>query len=110
MYQPMDIKLLAQAYNLTDIDQQLGDQYWSPIDVAKMNGWVLRAAAFKGEYHWHTHDYDELFFVYKGQIVIDTEKGSLVLSEGQGAVMPKGLNHKPKAEMRAVVLMLDLIE
>jgi len=102
----VDIRLLAQAFNLADIDKQLGDQFWSPIDVAN-NNWILRAAAFKGEYHWHSHEYDELFLVYKGEIVIDTRNGPILLMEGEGAVMPKGFHHKPKAENRAVVLMLD---
>lgn len=103
----MDIKLLAQMYDLAAVDKQLGDVFWSPIDVAHINDWVLRAAAIKGEYHWHSHGDDELFLVYKGQIVIDTEKGAIVLNEGQGAVIPKGLSHKPKAENRAIILMIE---
>jgi mannose-6-phosphate isomerase-like protein (cupin superfamily) len=103
----MDIKLLAQVYDLADIDKRLGDVFWSPIDVARINDWVLRAAAIKGEYHWHSHQDDELFLVYKGQITIDTEKGPIFLKEGQGAVIPKGLSHKPKAEDRAIILMIE---
>ncbi|MCI0382484.1 MAG: cupin domain-containing protein [Chlamydiae bacterium] len=103
----MDIKSLAQFYNLADIDKELGNTFWSPIDVAHINDWVLRAAAIKGEYHWHSHQDDELFFVYKGEIAIDTEKGPIFLKEGQGAVIPKGLSHKPKAEKRAVILMIE---
>ena len=61
----------------------------SPIDVARINDWVLRAAAIKGEYHWHFHSDDELFLVYKGQIVIETEKGSIFLKEGQEMSFPK---------------------
>ena len=103
----MDIKLLAQVYDLADVDKRLGNVFWSPIDVARINDWVLRAAAIKGEYHWHSHQDDELFLVYKGQIVIDTEKGPIYLNEGQGAVIPKGLSHKPKAEDRAIILMIE---
>lgn len=103
----MDIKLLTQLYDLSEVDKRLGDTYWTPIDVAKINDWVLRAAAIKGEYHWHSHQDDELFLVYKGKIVIDTEKGPIILEEGQGAVIPKGLNHKPRAEERAVILMIE---
>ena len=103
----MDIKTLAQAYNLAEIDRQLGDLFWSPINVAYINDWVLRAAAIKGEYHWHSHTVDELFLVYKGEISIDTEKGSIFLKEGEGAVIPKGLSHKPKADHRAVILMIE---
>ena len=43
----------------------------------------------------------------KGSIVIDTEKGPIALGEGQVAVIPKGLKHKPKADARAVILMIE---
>lgn len=39
----------AIKYNLEEIDKQLGDTFWSPVDVAYINDWVLRAAAVKGE-------------------------------------------------------------
>lgn len=105
----MDLRLLAQAYDLAEIDRQLGEKYWSPVDVARINDWVLRAAAFKGEYHWHSHEDDELFLVYKGEIVIDTEKGPIELKEGQGAVIPKKMQHKPRSKERSIILMIEPI-
>lgn len=51
----MDIKTLGAKYNLAEIDKKLGDTFWSPVDVARINDWVLRMAAVKGEFHWHTH-------------------------------------------------------
>lgn len=103
----MDIKSFLQLYDLAEIDRQLGSTFWSPKEVARINDWVLRAAAIKGEYHWHSHQDDELFFVYKGEIVIETEKGPIHLKEGQGAVIPKGVSHKPIAKERAVILMIE---
>ncbi len=106
----MNLKYFVSTYDLAQIDKKLKENYWSPIDVAKVNDWMLRAAAFKGEFHWHSHDHDELFYIYKGSIVIETEQGPIELSEGQGTVIPKGMKHKPKAEKRAIVLMLDPLE
>ena len=103
----MDVRSLAQKYNLVEIDKKLGNTFWSPVDVAYINDWVLRAAAVKGEFHWHKHDDDEFFLIYKGKIVIDTEKGPIELEEGEGTVIPKGLKHKPRAGERAVVLLLE---
>lgn len=103
----IDLQILTQLNDLEDIDKRLGDTFWSPIDVAYINDWVLRAAAIKGEYHWHSHEDDELFIVYKGSIVIDTEKGPISLNSGQVAVIPKGLKHKPKADERAIILMIE---
>ncbi len=103
----MDTNVLANKYNLAAVDERLGDTFWSPIDVAYINDWVLRAAAVKGEFHWHTHNDDEFFLVYEGQIVIDTEAGLIELGEGEGTVIPKGVKHKPRASGRAVVLLLE---
>lgn|SRR3989344_3439033 len=98
---------LIKKYNLEEIDKQLGENYWSPIDVCQINDWMLRAAAVKGEFHWHTHNDDEFFLIYKGEITIQTENGPIHLKEGEGTVIPKGLKHCPKAENRAVVLLLE---
>lgn len=94
-------------YNLKEIDKKLAEKYWSPIDVAYINDWVLRAAAVKGEFHWHTHNDDEFFLIYKGKITIQTENGNVELSEGEGYVVPKGVKHCPIAKERAVVLLLE---
>lgn len=94
-------------YNLADVDKKLGDKFWSPIDVAEINDWVLRAAAVKGEFHWHTHNDDEFFLVYKGHITIQTEKGNVELSEGEGYVVPKHVKHCPISPKRSVVLLLE---
>ena len=98
---------MIKKYNLKDIDKQLGDKYWSPINIVDINDWVLRAAAVKGEFHWHTHNDDEFFLIYKGKIIIDTENGPIGLKTGEGTVIPKGIRHKPRAEKRAVVLLLE---
>ncbi len=47
----MDISKLTTKYQLDEVDRQLGDDLYSPIDVANINDWVLRAAAFKGGFH-----------------------------------------------------------
>jgi mannose-6-phosphate isomerase-like protein (cupin superfamily) len=103
----MDISSLINKYDMKQVDILLGDNYWSPVDVAFVNDWVLRAAAVKGEFHWHSHEDDELFFIYKGAITIDTEHGSIELQEGQGTVIPKGVQHRPRATERAVIILLE---
>lgn len=97
-----------KKYNLEEVDKQLGETYWSPVDVAYINDWVLRAAAVKGDFHWHSHNDDEFFLIYKGEIIIEIENGEPIhLSENQGVVIPKGVRHKPHADDRAVVLLLE---
>lgn len=103
----MNTIFLAKKYNLEEIDKKLGNNFWSPLDVAYINDWVLRAAAVKGEFHWHKHKDDEFFLIYKGKIVIDTESGPIELGENEGIVIPKGVEHKPRSKNRSVVLLLE---
>lgn len=103
----MSVNEFDKRYKLEEIDRLLGENYWSPMDVAYINDWVLRAAAVKGEFHWHTHKDDEFFLIYKGKITVQTENGNIELSEGEGYVVPKGIRHCPIAEERAVVLLLE---
>jgi len=79
-----------KKYNLEGVDKQLGNTFWSPVDVAYINDWVLRAAAVKGE------------------IVIEIEGGKPInLKKDEGVVIPAGVRHKPRAAERAVVLLLE---
>lgn len=43
---------------------------WSPIEVARINEYVIRMALFKGEYHCHKHTNEDELFMYTGSIVI----------------------------------------
>ncbi|MDQ7055604.1 MAG: cupin domain-containing protein [Persephonella sp.] len=41
--------------------------------------WCDEAGSF---YDWHTHPYQEVRWIYKGEIVMGTEEGEFVLKEG----------------------------
>ena len=96
-----------EKYNLSRIDKKLGNKFWSPIDVAHINDWVLRAAAVKGKFHWHKHKDDEFFLLYSGSLKIETDRGTIRLKKGEGVVIPKGVKHCPQASHRTVVLLLE---
>ena len=70
-------------FNLDDAVAKISAP-WTPVDVATVNGSALRIALFEGEYHEHTHEYDELFLVYLGAITIWTESGTIKLAEAEG--------------------------
>nr|WP_240923467.1 cupin domain-containing protein [Thermococcus sp. 18S1] len=55
-------------------------------------------ALFDGEYHWHRHENeDELFYVYRGRIVVQLRgQPDVVLSEGEMTVVPRGMEHCPR--------------
>jgi mannose-6-phosphate isomerase-like protein (cupin superfamily) len=98
---------MIRKYNLEKIDKDLGDNYWSPLDVVEINDWVLRAAVVKGEFHWHKHADDEFFLVYKGGLTVQMRDGQIELGEGEGTVVPKGVEHCPRAEERTIILLFE---
>ena len=82
---------------------------WMPVDLARVNDSAIRCARIQGEYHWHTHQSsDEFFLVQEGEMVIQTVEGDVPLQEGQGLVVPKGMRHRSKSDQGAVVLVFEL--
>lgn len=94
--------------NLQDEMNQI-DRPWSPMDIARVNDQVVRMALLEGTYHWHKHtEEDELFYVLRGEIVIQVKDQSDVrLRDGEMAVIPKGVEHRPTSEGPSYILMFE---
>lgn len=99
---------MIPTINLEDKIKEI-DKPWSPIEVACVNDQVVRMALFDGEYPWHKHtNEDELFYVYRGSIVIQVSgHPNITLQEGEMAVIPKGVEHSPKSLDPSYVLMFE---
>ena len=100
-------KELPKVFDLPTVNREIGDHFFSPVDVAKVNDWVLRVAAVEGEFHWHSHDDDELFIVYEGRLYIDVDGGTLTCEKGQGVVIPKDTRHCTRATERTLILLFE---
>jgi mannose-6-phosphate isomerase-like protein (cupin superfamily) len=89
------------------------DGYWQPRVVAEMNDYQFKVVKLEGEFVWHKHDEtDETFIVLDGELRIDfrggpSGDGSIVLSAGQMAVVPKGVEHKPCANSEVKLLLIE---
>ena len=99
---------MISTINLRDKAKEI-DQPWSPIEVARVNDQIVRMSLLKGEFQWHKHtNEDELFYVYKGKIVIQVkDQDGIVLREGEMAVIPKGVEHCPKSVEPSYVLVFE---
>ncbi len=63
---------------------------------------------FQGAFDWHHHEKeDELFLVLKGAFRLCIKTGDLLLKEGEMAIVPRGVEHRPVAEEEAHVLLLE---
>jgi len=100
---------MVSVINLEDKTNEIRGKHCSPIDVAWVNNQVVRMAYIDGEYHWHKHtDQDELFYILRGKIVIQLrEQSDITLSEGQIAVIPKGVEHCPKSIEPSYILLFE---
>ena len=85
------------------------EEKWWNQTLCQVNESVARIGVFHGEFHWHKHDReDELFFVLDGTLLLDIEgKGSFELKARQGMVVPHGVVHRTRANVRTVVLMVE---
>jgi len=74
-------------------------EYWSQKILAEANGQLFKVAKGVGSTNWHKHDdQDEAFFVLQGRLTIDLRDGPVVLDAGDFYVVPRGVEHRPKAE------------
>jgi mannose-6-phosphate isomerase-like protein (cupin superfamily) len=83
-------------------------EYWSPRVVGELNGQHVRLVKLKGEFVWHHHEReDEMFLVVRGRLALHFRDRVVALSEGEFAIVPHGVEHKPVAEEETHVLLFE---
>jgi hypothetical protein len=81
---------------------------WFNQTLCRVNDSVVRLGIVQGEYHWHQHDdLDEFFYVVEGRFLIDLKDRTVDLGPKQGFVVPKGVQHRPRAPEKTVILMVE---
>jgi len=86
----------------------LFDEHWRPKVVARMNENDVRIVKVKGEFVWHRHDdTDDFFLVLRGRLTIQLRDRDVELGEGELFVVPRGVEHCPRADEEAAVLLIE---
>ncbi|MCU0827139.1 MAG: cupin domain-containing protein [Tabrizicola sp.] len=81
---------------------------WSPRIVGQFNGNDLMVLKVLGEFVWHDHpDTDDFFMVLSGQLMIDLPDGTVTLNPGEVLVVPKGVQHRPRALVETHLLLIE---
>ena len=81
---------------------------FQPRTVGELNGHDLMVVKVKGEFNWHKHDdTDDFFLVLKGRLTIQLRGGDVVLGPGEMFVVPKGVEHCPKADEETHILLIE---
>ncbi|MEM9011358.1 MAG: cupin domain-containing protein [Pseudomonadota bacterium] len=84
------------------------EEPWSPRIVAALNDMHVKVARIEGEFVWHAHpDTDELFYVQSGAFVMRYRDRDVALRAGDLHVVPRGVEHCPKAEGPCEILMIE---
>lgn len=86
------------------------EKYWTQKIVGEANGSLLKLAKGIGEINWHKHDdQDEVFMVYKGNLTIRLkDEEDITLHEGELFIVPKGVEHAPKADSEVELLVMGI--
>lgn len=83
-------------------------EHWSPKIIAQMNDYHFKLVKIKGEFVWHKHDEtDETFVVIDGTMKILFRDGEVNLNEGDIYIVPKGVEHKPVADKKCSILLIE---
>jgi mannose-6-phosphate isomerase-like protein (cupin superfamily) len=83
-------------------------EHWHPHRLAGVNDYDVKLVKVKGEFVWHTHpDTDELFLVISGELTIQLRDGDVVLGPNDVYVVPRGVEHCPRADDEVSVMLIE---
>jgi mannose-6-phosphate isomerase-like protein (cupin superfamily) len=83
-------------------------EHWAPRTVARLNGHDVMVVKVKDDFVWHKHDEsDDFFLVLKGRLEIDLRDRTVSLGPGELFVVPKGIEHRPRAREETHLLLIE---
>ena len=84
------------------------DEHWSPRIVARYNENKVVVGKVLGEFVWHSHsETDDFFLVLDGRLTIEFRDGEVELGPGQLYVVPRGVEHRPRADVETHILLIE---
>lgn len=84
------------------------DDQWRPRIVAAYNENKVMLVKVQGDFVWHKHDdTDDLFLVISGRLLVDLRDRTVELGPGELFVVPRGVEHRPRALQETEVLLIE---
>jgi len=81
---------------------------WDPKIIGELNGQHVKLVKLQGEFVWHAHDQaDELFLVLSGSLEMQYRDRTVTVREGELVIVPRGVEHCPRAEVETHVLLFE---
>jgi mannose-6-phosphate isomerase-like protein (cupin superfamily) len=86
----------------------LFEERFSPRIVATMNYDKIEVVKVEGEFVWHSHpETDDFFLVLEGELEIELRDRTVHLGKGELFVVPRGVQHRPRAREEAHILLIE---
>lgn len=83
-------------------------EHWQPHRLVSINDYDVKVVKVRGEFVWHTHpDTDELFMVLEGVLTIQLRDRDVVLGPHDVFVVPKGVEHCPRADEEVHAILFE---
>jgi len=84
------------------------DEAFQPKIVGYYNDNKLQVAKAQGEFVWHSHpETDDFFLVVDGRLTIQLRDRDVELGPGEIFVVPRGVEHCPRADREAHILLIE---
>ena len=84
------------------------DEAFQPKIVGYFNGNKIQVAKTRGEFVWHSHpDTDDFFLVVSGRLTIQLRDRDVELRPGELFVVPRGVEHCPRADEEAHIVLIE---
>ncbi len=98
---------MSDNVNLAEKLSRFTDHF-APRTVARFNGHDVMVVKAQGEFVWHRHDdTDDFFLVLAGRLTIQMRDREIVLGPGELFVVPRGVEHRPVAEVETHLLLIE---
>jgi mannose-6-phosphate isomerase-like protein (cupin superfamily) len=101
---------MADVDAKANLEQELAaiDRRFAPRTVARLNDYKVQVVKARGEFVWHSHAAtDDFFLVVKGHLTIQLRDRDVHLEEGELFVVPRGVEHCPRADEEAHILLIE---
>lgn len=105
----LDVKFgPLERFDIGELDRA-NSRPWFNQTLVRVNDCVVRLGIIQGDYPWHKHEHeDEFFYVVSGRMLMDVDgRLSTELTVGQGITVPRGVEHRPRAPQKTVILMVE---
>jgi mannose-6-phosphate isomerase-like protein (cupin superfamily) len=84
------------------------DEAFQPRIVGYYNDNKIVVGKARGEFVWHSHpDTDDFFLVLSGRLTIQLRDRDVELGPGELFVVPAGVEHCPRADGEAHILLIE---